>query len=288
MAILKGIFRKQTGSIGDMTLRVVNGQTVTSEKVTRNASKSFAQMCRRVIWANLVNLFRSFEGTLHPSFESRPRTWSDFNAFMSANIGRLGVYLTSEQASQGACVVAGYQITRGSLPSIDTQIANGVGKSDISVGTLVLDEETTVADFSNAIVRNNSDWQYGDQLSCFILEQRVNSVTGIPYVKVWAYEITLDGNNTDELLADVVSPEAFSVVDNKVGTGAAVNGGVAYVHSRKMANKVAVSTQDIVVANSILAQYQSDTSRTAAIISYGGKTSSDFLTPNLDDIVAPV
>ena len=286
MAILKGIFRKQTGSIGDMTLRVVNGQTVTSEKVTRNTSKTFAQMVRRVQWANLVNLFRAFEGTLHPSFESRPRSWSDFNAFISANMGRQGVYLTSELASQGAAVVAGYQITRGSLPSIDTEIASGVGKSDISVGTLVLDEETTVADFSNAIVENNSDWEYGDQLSCFILEQRVNSVTGIPYVKVYAYEITLDGDNTDELLADVVSAEAFSVVDNKVGTGAAINGGVAYVHSRKLASKVAVSTQDVVVANSILAQYQSDTARNTAILSYGGKTSYDFLTPNLDEIVA--
>ena len=91
MAILTGIFRKQTGSIGDMTLHVVNGQTVTSEKVTRNTSKTFAQMVRRVQWANLVNLFRSFEGTLHPSFESRPRSWSDFNAFMSANNGQHGV-----------------------------------------------------------------------------------------------------------------------------------------------------------------------------------------------------
>ena len=94
------------------------------------------------------------------------------------------------------------------------------------------------------------------------------------------------GDNTDELLADVVSAEAFSVVDNKVGTGAAINGGVAYVHSRKLASKVAVSTQDVVVANSILAQYQSDTARNTAILSYGGKTSSDFLTPNLDEIVA--
>ena len=94
MAILKGIFRKQTGSIGDMTLRVVNGQTVTSEKVTRNASKTFAQMRRRVQWANLVNLFRSFEGTLHPSFENRPPLTSDFNLFMGANIGLVPVYLT--------------------------------------------------------------------------------------------------------------------------------------------------------------------------------------------------
>ena len=278
------------GSAGEWTYSRNGGKTIAKQKVEKKEtpSRTLAQMVTRVVWRNIQNLWSAFSGSLRRSFEARPQNWSDANAFMSANLGGQGVYLTREQALQGACVVAGYQITRGTLPSIDTQIANGVGKSDISVGTLVLDEETTVADFSNAIVQNNSDWEYGDQLSCFILEQRVNSVTGIPYVKVWAYEITLDGNNTDELLADVVSPEAFSVVDNKIGTGAAVNGGVAYVHSRKTANKIAVSTQNIVVANSILAQYQSDTARTAAIISYGGETSDVFLTPNLDDIVAPV
>ena len=277
------------GSVGDWTYSRKGGKTIAKQKVEEKEtpSRTLAQMMTRVLWRNIQNLWTAFTGRLRRSFEARPQNWTDANAFMSANFGRQGVYLTREQASQGACVVAGYQITRGTLPSIDTEIANGVGKSDISVGSLALDEETTVADFSNAIVQNNSDWEYGDQLSCFILEQRVNSVTGIPYVAVHAYEITLDGNNTDELLADVVSAEAFSVVDNKVGTGAAINGGVAYVHSRKQANRIAVSTQNIVVANSILAQYQSDTARTAAIISYGGETSDVFLTPNIDDIVAP-
>ena len=36
-----------------MTLRVVNGQTVTSEKVTRHTSKTIAQMVRRVQWATV-------------------------------------------------------------------------------------------------------------------------------------------------------------------------------------------------------------------------------------------
>ena len=63
MAILTGIFRKQTGSIGDMTIRQVNGRTITSEKVTRNSSKSHAQMVRCVQLANLVNIYRAFGGS---------------------------------------------------------------------------------------------------------------------------------------------------------------------------------------------------------------------------------
>ena len=66
MAILTGIFRKQTGSIGDMTIRQVNGRTITSEKETRTSSKSHAQMVHREQLAKLVTIYRAFAGQLQP------------------------------------------------------------------------------------------------------------------------------------------------------------------------------------------------------------------------------
>ena len=287
MAILKGIFRKQTGSIGDMTLRVVNGQTVTSEKVTRNTSKSFAQMVRRVQWANLVNLFRSFEGTLHPSFESRPRTWSDFNAFISANIGQYGVYLTASEAAQGGCLVAPYQVTRGSLPSVGMGTTPaGVITSDIKLGSLVINDETTLAAFSAAVKANNSGWQYGDQLSAFVAVQKVNTVSQVPYVEVRAFEITL-AEDDETLVVDLIGndPTCFAVTDQKLCLNASINGGTCYVHSRKEGQKTRVSTQRFTVTNDLLDQYTTATKRSAAIVSYGGKVSTDFLTPNIDDVL---
>ena len=283
MAILKGIFRKQTGSIGDMTLRVVNGQTVTSEKVTRNTSKTFAQMVRRVQWANVVNLFRAFEGTLHPSFESRPRSWSDFNAFMSANIGQFGVYLTASEASQGGCLVAPYQITRGSLPSVGMGTTEaGVITSDIKVGALDITDETTLAAFSAAVRANNSGWEYGDQLSAYVALQKVNTITQVPYVEVHAYEITL-AEDDETLVLDLIDndPTCFAVVDQKLCLNAPINGGACYVHSRKDGQKTRVSTQRFTATNDLLDAYTTDAKRTEAIISYGGKTSTEFLTPNL-------
>lgn len=283
MAILKGIFRKQTGSIGDMTLRVVNGQTVTSEKVTRNTSKTFAQMVRRVQWANVVNLFRSFEGTLHPSFESRPRSWSDFNAFMSANIGQFGVYLTASEASQGGCLVAPYQITRGSLPSVGMGTTEaGVITSDIKVGALDITDETTLAAFSAAVRANNSGWEYGDQLSAYVALQKVNTITQVPYVEVHAYEITL-AEDDETLVLDLIDndPTCFAVVDQKLCLNAPINGGACYVHSRKDGQKTRVSTQRFTATNDLLDAYTTEAKRTEAIISYGGKTSTEFLTPNL-------
>ncbi len=284
MAILKGIFRKQTGSIGDMTLRVVNGQTVTSEKVTRNTSKTFAQMVRRVQWANVVNLFRSFEGTLHPSFESRPRSWSDFNAFMSANIGQYGVYLTASEASQGGCLVAPYQITRGSLPSVGMGTTEaGVITSDIKVGALDITDETTLAAFSAAVRANNSGWEYGDQLSAYVALQKVNTITQVPYVEVHAYEITL-AEDDETLVLDLIDndPTCFTVVDQKLCLNAPINGGACYVHSRKDGQKTRVSTQRFTATNDLLDAYTTEAKRTEAIISYGGKTSTEFLTPNID------
>ena len=283
MAILKGIFRKQTGSIGDMTLRVVNGQTVTSEKVTRNTSKTFAQMVRRVQWANVVNLYRAFEGTLHPSFESRPRSWSDFNAFMSANIGQFGVYLTASEASQGGCLVAPYQITRGSLPSVGMGTTEaGVITSDIKVGALDITDETTLAAFSAAVRANNSGWEYGDQLSAYVALQKVNTITQVPYVEVHAYEITL-AEDDETLVLDLIDndPTCFTVVDQKLCLNAPINGGACYVHSRKDGQKTRVSTQRFTATNDLLDAYTTEAKRTEAIISYGGKTSGEFLTPNL-------
>ena len=283
MAILKGIFRKQTGSIGDMTLRVVNGQTVTSEKVTRNTSKTFAQMVRRVQWANVVNLYRAFEGTLHPSFESRPRSWSDFNAFMSANIGQYGVYLTASEASQGGCLVAPYQITRGSLPSVGMGTTEaGVITSDIKVGALDITDETTLAAFSAAVRANNSGWEYGDQLSAYVALQKVNTITQVPYVEVHAYEITL-AEDDETLVLDLIDndPTCFAVVDQKLCLNAPINGGACYVHSRKDGQKTRVSTQRFTATNDLLDAYTTEAKRTEAIISYGGKRSGACLTRNL-------
>lgn len=287
MSKLIGLFRKQRGSIGDVTLRILNGQTVVSEKVTKNSSKSRAQMTQRVQLRNIQNLWAAFNGSDRPSFESRPRTWSDANAFMSVNLGRIPVYLTAEEARQGACVVAAYQVTRGSLPAIAVTTAqSGALQSDINVGTLNITEETTLMEFSRAIVENNEGWMNGDQISFFNVKQSVNSVTHIPYVTVDAKEVTLDVTDDETLMVDLLGDsEGFTVVENKLGTTGPIQGGCTWVHSRRTASKTVVSTQNLIVNNQILSQYQSTAKLEEAILSYGGKVTSLFLTPNTDEVI---
>lgn len=283
MAKLRGIFRKQSGSIGDMTIRQVNGQSVTSEKATVvRQPRTLDQMRRRVTWRNMQNFWTAFHNTLHPSFEARPRTWSDYNAFMSANSGQFGVYLTASEALQGGCLVAPYQITRGSLNSIGINVAeNGAITSNLKLGSLAISDETTLAAFSAAIRANNEGWEYGDQLSAFCLLQKMNTVNQVPYIEVRAFEVTL-AEDDETMLLDVIGndPTCFAVVNNYLAFNAPINGGGCYVHSRRQATRTIVSTQRITATNDLLDSYTTEAKRAAAIESYGGKVVDPFLTPN--------
>lgn len=273
-----------------MTIRQVNGVTVTSEKIVRNTSKTYRQLVRRVQLANLVNLWRAFAGTLHPSFENRAPMTSDYNMFVGANLGLTPIYLTKSEAAQGATVVDGVQITRGSLPAIDiAQGTGGVLVSDLELGALTIDGDTTLADFSQAVIGNNGGWADGDQLSAFVVRQHTNPATGLPYVTVEATEITLNSSDEETLLVDLIGEsDAFANVGGKLGLAAAVNGAVAYVHSRKTQGKTLVSTQHLEATNSLVATYRSAAQLSKAVESYGGKQEDQFLTPDTDEVVAPV
>ena len=270
-----------------MTLRRVNGVTITSEKVTRNTSKTFAQLRHWVQMANIIGMWRAFEGNLRLSFENRHRLMSDMNMFVHANLGRIPVYLTRSEASQGGVVVAPYRVTYGSLPTIEVLAngANGEVGTDISLGSLTIGESTTLKQFSDAVVNNNANYQNGDQISCFVAKQSTNTVTGVPYVEIDAYEITLDQTDNETLLSEF-DPDGvvFTTMasSDKLGMSQTVNGGVVYIHSRKTSSGTKVSTQNLVVNNTLLANYQSDAKMREAVKSYGGTTTDAFLTPNVD------
>ena len=286
MAILTGINSKMRGKVGNWVYARLNGQTVAKEKADKKATpvRTRAQMLTRMQWANLVNLYGSFKGTLHPSFENKPMTKSDYNMFISANVNANPVYLTKEQARQGGCLVAAYQITRGKLPSITVEFGNNnVPESSIAVGSLTIGNSTTLKAFSDAIIQNNSGWQSGDQLSVFVAHQLMDANTSVPRVEINAVEVTLDSAADTTLVSDIVDTAFFSVVNGSLALSGPVN--VAFVHSRYVNGKTSVSTQFFVVNNTYLAQYQTSAAYNNAVLSYGGINKDDFLTPNLDDVV---
>lgn len=282
MGVLSGINTKMRGSVGKYTFKQLNGQTIVSEKVDKKATpvRTPAQMRQRMAWDNIIAIWRSFTGNMRPSFESKLRTRSDYNEFMSANIAGNRIYLTKNIALQGGAVVAPYQVTRGSLPTIEVTIGeNQIPITNIAMGSVTIGASTTLRTFSQAILENNADWNNGDQLSIFWLKQSVTS-EGVPLVTTECKEITLDQADDGTLLGDLVDANLLAVTDGKLGMGGTVNGGVAFVHSRKTVGKTRVSTQRIVVNNPIMSQYQSETAYDNAVNSYGGFNQDYFLTPN--------
>jgi len=289
MAKYYGIGSNLVGSAGDWTFSKNGRQTIAKQKIIAksNPTRTYAQMVRRVQWANIINLYRAFGSHLHPSFESRADNMSDYNEFVSSNIGVVPIYLTKDEARQGGCVVSGYQVTRGSLPSIDITDNGGVATTDINLGSLTISATTDIKAFSEAVVANNDDYAFGDQITCFIARQSVNAASSVPYVKIESYEITLDKDDDETMLWDVVNAYGFSTVGSNLGASVAVAGAIVWIHSRKTVTGTRVSTQRFYTTNSIVANYNNVAHRTEAIQSYGGTITDPYLTPNINDEVEP-
>ena len=273
-----------SGSTGDFTFKLLNGQTVVSEKVTQVRNpRSSSQMQTRTKFTNIVSVYRGIRPLLNYGFENRPKNLSDYNMFVKVNMQQTPVYLTKQQVAGGACVAAPYQITQGSLPAIVVTGNGQSGMTDIRLGSLDITSNTTVAQFSQKVVENNADYRYGDQISFFLVKQKVNEETGIPYCQFSAAKVVLDAAN-EEKLADVTgSSHGFASVDGKLGHSG--NDGdcvYCWVHSRKSANgKTLVSSQTLLAANSILENYQGDAAYNLASSSYG-TTMEVFLSPDGD------
>ena len=266
--------------MGDLTFKQVNGQTIVSGKVTVVSNpRTESQMRTRTKFTNVVAMYRGIRPLLNYGFESKAIGLSDYNMFVRLNMQQTPIYLTKQAVSGGACVAAPYQITQGSLPAI---VVSGTGQNittDIALGSDGITSNTTVAQFSRSVVSNNVDYNYGDQISFFLVKQKVNAETGIPYCQFFSSKVVLDADNEDKLW-DVTIRNGFSAQDGCLGHSG--NDGdcvFAWVHSRKSNGKTLVSSQLLINANSILSQYQGDLAFNLAKSSYGEGRSA-FLTPN--------
>ena len=286
MAILNGIIKKMTGSAGQLTFKTVNGQTVVSEKVTvvKNA-RTAGQQRQRMKWVNIVRMYSGIAPLLKNGFEKKMAQQSDYNMFVRLNSAASPVYLTKSEADGGGCIAAPYQITQGSLPSIVVSGEGAEAKTDIALGSLTISASTTVAEFAKAVVDNNADFDYGDQISFYDVLQRVNAETQIPYCQFSASYVVLDKNSTVKLL-DQVNKAGFASVGGVLAHGEDEGDGVfAWVHSRYDGGKTRVSTQFLINNNSLLDDYRSDDAYAEACKSYGG-VSTVFLQPDGTGVVS--
>ena len=281
MGKLTGIISKISGSAGNVTFKLRSGETIVSEKVTQVRNpRTNAQMQTRTKWGNIIAMYKGIRPLLNYGFENKPKNLSDYNMFVKLNMQRPAVYLTKQQVAGGGCVACAYQITQGSLPSIVISGTGNNSATDIYLGSLTIGASTTVAEFSQAVVQNNADYKYGDQISFFEITQQTNAETGIPYCQFSASKVVLDAADTS-VLWDVAGRAGFYGQDSMLGHyGAAFVGAFGWVHSRKSDGKTLVSSQNLIAVNAtLLAEHQGDAAYTLSKSSYGASIES-FLIPD--------
>ena len=252
-----------------------------------NPVRTKAQMLIRMAWVTLIALFKMFRKTLKHSHENLLPGRSDYNAFLADNTKNCRAYLTKTEFRNGGSLLIPCQISQGSLESISYE-KNGsnVLVTDIPLGSLVINANTTIGDLSAVLEANNPDeWLEGDQLTFFYGQQKVDAVTGTPRAKITGYKMKLDITD-DTPLWDVVSALGFSTVGGYLGMSQAItDGAAAWIHSREdEEGNLRIGTQSLYVDSSILATYTGDTAFQASANSYGGITDKQkvFLRPDED------
>ena len=247
----------------------------------------------RTQWGNMAAIYRQFNQTLKKGFEGLNGKMNDYNAFIQANTNVVKVYVPKSVRLNGGSVLAPYQITRGTLPSIAmTKNAGGVLVSDLSIGALAVGAETTVADLANALIAYNDGFEAGDQVTFFYGVQTTEGVTGIPRARIYGYKVMLNPGDSTPLY-EVVSALGFSSVDGFLGMDRAiVDGAAVWIHSREDGTGgLKVSTQFMYVDSTVLAGYQTSAAMEGAADSYGGiNASAVYLNPRSSGrvSVAPV
>lgn len=286
MAIVNNFYlRNQKKKLAGAVYYQAMGQTRSRELRTEISNpRTKAQMEQRTKWANLVNFYRANASWMKYAYETKKTNQSEYNKFMSLNVPSARIYLPKSFASQGGCIVDAYQMTQGSLASIEFSKVATQWISNILVSPdIELTELSTVGEVSTSILRMNPAVREGDQLSFIRMTQQVNSNTGVPFVVVRRYEVIINSNDFrpfyDFMPVDYVTFSDRSGTMSLAIEDSGNAGGFLLILSRTVGGKTYVSSQNIIVANNdaLISQYSSASARQAAIDSYG-ESEEAFLT----------
>ena len=278
------------GRVGSIVYYVRKGEQIARSlsQSTTNPQTS-AQMDTRVSWNNLVQFFKRSRFWMHwGAFEDKKKTWSDYNAFMSANASKMDVAITKEQAAAGYAVVADYVVTKGSLPAVNVTYSSNKYHSDIYFGEDAdFDSTATIADLSTMLLDNNNGLLAGDQLSFIIYLQDGNA--NAPTMICRAFEMVLD--ETDDTPVNDIFGD-FLNLSYEGANGALTmafdgQGGATIVVSREVNGKLKVSSQSIVLdlaQETFLAQFTTPDARRRAALSYGSEGVQNFLSAGYSNV----
>lgn len=274
---------KVSGKVGQVIFVTRNGeQIVQAYQPTVKNPKTSGQMMQRVKWPNIVAVHAVLANYIANSFATvKKSNQSNFNYFMAANLARPAAYLRKEQHAAGASIPAPYLIAKGTLIPIEVSIKENVPTSNIALGSLDITATTTVAALSEAIVSNNTQFAYGDQISYYALlaTESLEDGISVPRARLVVNELVLSRDNT----AQLNGLTGFASVGGFLAGVAITEGSCAcYVHSRRSSSKLLVSTQALVMNGAIIQGDEAALNESMASYGYDGTTV--FLDPNVESV----
>lgn len=274
-----------TGGAGGYSFYVRSGEQVVRQRRNNSnygesASRSYAQMIRRIKWGNLVNIFKCIKSWQPKAYDSKAVGVTDYNMFMKLNINRATVGTSKQANEQGMAVWEAYQVSNGSLPAINYTLdtSSHLYVTDINV-TSAITPAMTVGEFAAELIANNPRFKAGDNLAFIIVKNHQYIGVEYPYAYSEYYEITLDVTSTKTLdevavLGALLTENAqdklcVSYPAGEGGSGPVIQG-IAIIHTRKVNGALQVSSQSVLMASdSFIQQYSGETWYQHCIDSYG-------------------
>ena len=274
-----------TGGAGGYSFYVRGGEQVVRQRRNNSnygvsASRSYAQMIRRIKWGNLVNIFKSIKSWQPKAYDSKVMGVTDYNMFMKLNVNRATVGTSKQANEQGMAVWENYQVSNGSLPAInytlDTSAHHYV--TDINF-TEAITAAMTVGEFAAELIANNPRFKANDNLAFIIVKNHQYIGVEYPYAYSEYYEITLDVTSTKTLAdVDVIGALLTENANDKLcvsypagegGSGPVIQG-IAIIHTRKVSGTLQVSSQSVLMASdTFIQEYSGEQWYQHCIDSYG-------------------
>lgn len=287
MAVINSVYmRGAKQKLGGVVFYQQSGRTLARELAPQVSNpRTSSQMSQRTKLANVVEMYKANKFWMKGAFENKPSKESDYNAFVKANLSTSLVTQSKSEAAANACVVAPYVVTSGSLLSVEHEVNGLMLISNIYLGDLTIGQNTTVGDFSTAVLAANNHLREGMQLSLVVNMQRVNESTGIPYVVVRAFELIF--NKTSQALLSDYFGSGILGNDGDHGDQLRANlrtleyGGACFILSETQSGRTAVSSQSLVMygPNAVYAEYTAEGKAATDAASYGENTEA-FLDSN--------
>ena len=273
------------GGAGGYTFYVREGEQVLRQRKNNSnygesASRTLAQMFRRIRWGNLVNTFKAMKSWQAKAYDSKTAGQTDYNIFVSLNINTATVGSTKGMNQAGAAVWQAFQVSRGSLPPIANGLSSGNSQfiTDVKL-SITITGSTTIGQLAADIIANNPQFLAGDNLALITFRNWTPQGGRFPYAASVYQEITLDAANTNPLTSiPVVGSRIVKTSGNVLGVSttsvsaddSAHEVGFVAIHARQSASTLQVSSQSIVMLDEqFINQYSGSEWDLFCIESYG-------------------